>query len=450
MANNTKTGFKVPLALQYFITIQAGVYLGSSFVPDVVFGVVYIAFGICIIFFAFMGNLNKVLTLVPFFVYSEIYVRANVHFINYLFGPYILIVIFGLLLFKQGTTFTLRSSSFMFLFAFAIIDLVDCTRTNEPDFARLTTTNSFLLAIVALWAASNLFSVASFNTFLKYLKLAGVFLVGIVAAAHAGGHIDYVSHSASESTNGLAPVQISGYLGTTSILFFLSIVDQGERKNLILNLVIFVITTVLMILSFSRGGLYFLGAVIVIYLMFNWRNARNYSMLLLLVPIGIGIYSYVVSTTNGLIADRYAQEGASGRDQLVEVGFEIFKSDPVAGIGTGNFSKEIVKRGLYDVESGAHNEFIRAIAEHGILGLVTYWGFYISLFIEIMKRKGVVRQYSLYFFVLFCLILVHNGMKLDLQPIILILAIAIPPPQKLKKKPNKDIALLKPALPAGL
>ncbi len=441
----------MPLFLQYFITIQTGVYLGSSFVPDAIFGFAYITFAFVIIFFAFMGDIKKVLTLVPFFSYSEIYVRGSVHFINYLFGGYVVLAIFVILLIRQNTTFTLHSRSFAFLFAYAIIDLVDCTRTNEPDFARATTTYSFLLSMVALWSASNLFSVASFNTYLKNLKLAGVFLVGIVAAAHAGGHIDYVAHSSSESTNGLAPVQISAYLGTTAILFFLSIVDPTERKHLIVNLTIFVITTTLMVLSFSRGGVYFLAAIVVIYLIFNWRNARNYSMLLLLIPVGFGIYSYVLNTTNGLIADRYSQEGASGRDQLVAIGFKLFFSNPVAGIGTGNFSKEIVRLGLYDVESGAHNEFIRAIAEHGILGLVAYWGFYISLFIEIMNRKGAVRQYSLYFFTLFCLILVHNGMKLDLQPLILLLAIAIPPPSgSLKIKPSKQVAVLKPPLPTRI
>ncbi len=149
-------------------------------------------------------------------------------------------------------------------------------------------------------------------------------------------------------------------------------------------------------------------------------------MLVILIPIGFLIYNYVITTTNGRIAERYEQQGASGRDELVQVGWTIFLSDPVAGIGTGNFSKEIVKRQLYTVESGAHNEFVRAAAEHGILGIVTYWGFYVALFAEVMMRKGVARSFSLFFFVLFCLIIVHNGMKISVQPMLLLFVVAVP------------------------
>lgn len=177
-------------------------------------------------------------------------------------------------------------------------------------------------------------------------------------------------------------------------------------------------------------------AVVILYFAFNWKKAGNYVMLLLLIPIGFLIYNYVITTTNGLIAERYGQQGSSGRDKLVEIGLEIFKSDPVAGIGTGNFSKEIVKRQLFSVESGAHNEFIRAAAEHGVLGIVTYWGFYLALFIEVMLRKGVARSFSLYFFVLFCLIIVHNGMKISVQPLLLLFVVSVPVVSKITDKKN--------------
>ena len=77
-------------------------------------------------------------------------------------------------------------------------------------------------------------------------------------------------------------------------------------------------------------------------------------------------------------------------------------------------------------ESTAHNEFIRAIAEHGIFGFITYWGFFMVMFLTILARKEPNRQYSLYFYTLFCLILVHNGLKISVQPLLLVLMVANP------------------------
>lgn len=162
------------------------------------------------------------------------------------------------------------------------------------------------------------------------------------------------------------------------------------------------------------------------YFWFNRSEVKNYFLLLLLVPISFTIYIYLYEQTNGLLIQRYEQEGASGREELIKAGWTIFLEEPLAGVGLGNFHHEIVKRDLYEQEAGAHNEFIRVAAEDGLLGIVTYWGFFISLFFEILRRSKVQRDYGLYFMILFCLIVVHNGLKISIQPILLLLAVTTP------------------------
>jgi len=103
-------------------------------------------------------------------------------------------------------------------------------------------------------------------------------------------------------------------------------------------------------------------------------------MLLMLIPVGLFIYFYVAKATNGLIEQRYGQQGSSGRDLLIEAGWKLFTENPVTGIGTGNFNSVVYENKLYFGESGAHDEFIRVAAEHGILGILAYWGFFIFLF----------------------------------------------------------------------
>src|SRR5436305_15341281 len=130
--------------------------------------------------------------------------------------------------------------------------------------------------------------------------------------------------------------------------------NQVERKNLFVNIIMLAIATTIMLLSFSRGGLYFFGIIVGLYFIFNANKKSNYFFLLLLIPIGILIYYFVSNTTNGLIEQRYGSTGASGRDIIVEIGLKIFSQNPVTGIGTGNFNTEITNLHLYDVESGAH------------------------------------------------------------------------------------------------
>jgi O-antigen ligase len=117
----------------------------------------------------------------------------------------------------------------------------------------------------------------------------------------------------------------------------------------------------------------------------------------------------------------------------------LFEQDPIAGVGTANYNTEIVKRGFYSGESGAHNEFIRVAAEHGIIGIVTYWGFYVVLIYEILRRRKIQREYALYFLVVFCLITVHNGLKISIQPLILMLVVATPSYLVVKRKKNVQL-----------
>jgi len=194
-----------------------------------------------------------------------------------------------------------------------------------------------------------------------------------------------------------------------------------------------------MLLSFSRGGLYFIGVIMVLYFFFNRTRVKSYFLLLILIPVVILVYFYVTSATNGLIVHRYEQEGSSGRDQLVKAGWNLFISQPLAGVGTGNFNQEIKGENLYGVEAGAHNEFMRAAAEHGVLGIISYWGFFVFLFFEILGRRKIQKEFAIYFLVFFCMICVHNGLKISLQPLLLMVAIATPSLVRVRKKSNVPI-----------
>jgi O-antigen ligase len=202
--------------------------------------------------------------------------------------------------------------------------------------------------------------------------------------------------------------------------------NPEELKNRWVNVGVLGLSATVMVLTFSRGGLYFLCAVIALYIYYNRSNLGQYAKFLILLPIAYIIYNYVVSSTGGMIIERYEQEGTSNRDLLIIAGYILFLQEPLLGVGTGNYNTEIVKRNLFPVESGPHNEFVRAAAEHGILGVIFYWGFFLVLYITILRRRQPQKQFAVYFYALFCLISIHNGLKIGIQPLLMMIAVGTP------------------------
>ncbi len=432
------------IAVYYAVAAIVGLLIGLNRGFGIIIGIGEVIAGLVCFYYALQNNVTKVFTIFPYLIYSEIYVRAYVRIVPYLFLPYLIIAVFLVLFLKKGTLLKFHSRGFFLMVLFTIIEIADMFRSDDADTARFYVISTIELTVVILYASFNFLPAKVINTFFKHLKIASIYLAGIVLAAHLTGHIYYGTTSNSNSTNGLAPVQISGYLGFSCILFFFSVMDEAERKEIIINIILLSLTTILMILSFSRGGLYFLGIIMILYYFFNRTKKSSYFSFIILVPLAIFIYWYVSNITHGAIQERYAEPGASGRDVLIEIGFKLFNSNPLAGVGTGNFNTEILKEGLYDQESGAHNEFVRVAAEHGILGIITYWGFYIVLFFEILGRTKFKREYAIYFIVFFCLVIVHNGLKIAIQPFIMLLAVATPSLIKVKnKKQNSEVHFTK-------
>ncbi len=410
---------------QYSMAMGAGLFIGFGYYPTLL-SVMYIGLAFLCIFFTFTGNRRLTFSLLPYLAYSEIVVKGTAHSMPYLFAPYAMMAVFVIMIVQQLPILSFHSRAFIFMVIFAIIEYINTVRADDPYYAKFLLVQSSLLAFVGIWSSSNILTAKMIQRFLYHIKVAGVYLCGVVAAAHVRGNIIYDTNSSSTSTNGLAPVQISGYLGWVSILFFLSIVNAEERRDRTVNVILFCISTTLMVLSFSRGGAYFLAAIMLLYFMFNSKKMSSYYLLFLFIPLTYIVYTYTNTTTGGLIIERYQEEGTSGRDELVQAGIALFERNLLTGVGTGNFVTEIKKQGLYSEESGAHNEFVRAAAEHGIMGITTYVLFYVFLLYEILIRKKIQREYGLYFFILFCLILVHNGLKISIQPLLLMLVIATP------------------------
>lgn len=404
-----------------------GLLIGLKILPEILMVFVEIIALLVCLYAAFNNNVNKFFTYIPFAIYAEIFVRDRYeNLVPYLTLQYFYILVFTIFIINNIRSTTPHSRIFVFLLIFFLFEFFNGLSPDRPKLLRSILINSSSLILASVWACYLRLTPQTINKFIASVKIAGLGLVGIVIVAQLTGKIDYGNFSSSEASNGLAPVQLSGYLSFVSVLMFFSVMSAQEKKQRLIYIISFAVTTGVMILTFSRGGLYFLGAIIATYLFFHRKNLGNYFKFLLMVPLGIIIYNIAIERTEGALLRRYGNKESSNRDVLVQAGFELFAKYPLLGVGTSNFGTAIVREKLFSQESTAHNEFVRAIAEHGIFGLVTYWGFFISLFIIIYNRKGVNREFSVYFIMLFSFILIHNGLKISLQQILFIMAIANP------------------------
>ena len=422
------------LIIKYAFAFATGIFMGFRFIPNAVVSFLYLG---GILLCAWLGIQKKMMqffTLLPFICYTEPYMRGYIPSIPYLSIQYMYIVVFMILILRGIKNNKPHSYAFALLIIYAILEFMQGLFPDDPHLIRPSLINSLSLIVVITWASMNKLSPALIHRLLTFIKIASIYLAGIVLVAHIKGGISYNSASNVESSNGLAPVQLSGYLGLGSILLLFSFMNPEESKYRIINIVLFIICTTVMVLTFSRGGLYFIAIITLIYFYFHKASFTSYFKFIFFIPVGWVIYDFVVQETGGAIVKRYEKKGSSNRDVLVVAGFKLFLDEPLLGVGTSNYATQVVKRGYFFEVSTAHNEFVRAIAEHGLFGFFTYWLFFILMFKNIWSRAGPNKEFSVYFFALFCLIIVHNGLKISIQHLLMMMAVANPNVSYVKRK----------------
>jgi O-antigen ligase len=416
--------------LHYIIFGLIGIIIGFELVPAIILGSIIIAFSIFILWqFSYKDVFYPIVNL-PFLLLLEPYTRTYLTSMPYLFLQYLIIlsvVVFQINKFKKNRKVYTWFTFFMVVICFEIFNT---TRTIDSNYTRSVVINSLaLLSYIILGLQVNLNN-GELKKLFKNISLAGFMLTGIVAAAHFKGEINYGSASNFESSNGMGPVQLSFYLSFCLVVTYLYFLKFNNSSNKILFYSIIAVQCVTMVLTFSRGGLYFFAVVIAlvnIESIINFRISLSYIFgLFLLLSISFYVYNFTRTVTGGAIIERYQQEGTSNRDVLVDVGIEIFKDNPIIGIGTGNFNMIAADSKYFGKKSGAHNEFIRILAEHGFLAITCYVLFFSSLFFRILKYRVKIP----YVIIPILMILafnfgsIHNGLKLSLQSFSLFMAVS--------------------------
>src|SRR5690348_15541631 len=111
----------------YCLATAVGVLVGLRISPSF-FAVPYMMLGVLCIYFTFQNEVNKMLCLLPYLIYSEIFMRAYVLEVPYLFLQYLFIIIFTLLILRRAGKVKVYSRVFIFLFLFILVELINSSR----------------------------------------------------------------------------------------------------------------------------------------------------------------------------------------------------------------------------------------------------------------------------------------------------------------------------------
>ena len=99
------------------------------------------------------------------------------------------------------------------------------------------------------------------------------------------------------------------------------------------------------------------------------RGSRLRTLLIAVAAV-IGIvtvFSAANDFTGNWLDTRYSDSQTAGRSTIAEMDLAVFGSHPITGVGTGRAPEFRTQDRLG--EAGAHTEFTRLLAEHGVFGI---------------------------------------------------------------------------------
>ncbi len=197
------------------------------------------------------------------------------------------------------------------------------------------------------------------------VSMATLALVGLSRASS----LSFVDESNRAASGGFGPNQVSAIFGLAAFLGFLVVIDRavpiGHRVLMVALTLLFAGQSVL---TFSRGGGVTAAAAAVVALGLLWwgAGARRGTVIAAVVMLLLGgylLWPRLDAFTGGKLSERFHDLSTSGREGIVRDDIRIWLDHPIFGVGPGG------ARLHRENDLGAHTEYSRLVAEHGIFGL---------------------------------------------------------------------------------
>ncbi|MGO8930989.1 MAG: O-antigen ligase family protein [Limisphaerales bacterium] len=259
------------------------------------------------------------------------------------------------------------------------------------DFISFYLSGPFCMAVCALFFSQLELDSARLQRLISWL----VFPVASIAAAALFGlgtseSIEFGTNSNFAASGGFGPNQVSAILGLGAlylVLMALSLrLGRGLRLATVLMAVWFCAQAAL---SFSRSGIYLLGASLLAATPFlslrRLLHPLTVAAACLAIIAGVGAWTYLERFTGGKLGERFAALDLTGRDRIARQDLDLWQRNILFGAGIGMSGLE------RDESAGgriaAHTEYTRLLAEHGLLGIFALLLLLAAAALNVLRRR---------------------------------------------------------------
>ena len=254
------------------------------------------------------------------------------------------------------------------------------------------------LFISFIYFRGRIFSAANISNVFKSLMLPIISLLGLIfVRAPSMQDLTFSSEANFEMSAGFGPNQVSTLLGVSLIIVSLARMFNLKIFPRTLYDYVFLSTSLgVALLTFARGGV--IAPIIAVAFSYFVTKGVKYKIqgkgILYISLVVLGLYYFSSNFTKGMLDARYAslftyvnpQEASlSGRVKIMALDLEIFRDNFLMGVGPGA-ARDLRWRYGYGTVVGAHSEFTRMLAEHGLFGLISLLSILILSYREYRKR----------------------------------------------------------------
>lgn len=258
-----------------------------------------------------------------------------------------------------------------------------------------STISGYFSGIISLYAISKAFDGISIN--LNDLKnIVKYFFIGMLPTSlfliKNLLNISMLKFTTNSSYDfaGYGPIHVSTSLSFLIALLFITNYFFSLWKTKKIIYLICVMYLVLMILTFSRSGLFIL-VITLGSLFLTYKKMKN---IILPLAFFITLFYFVLfptlnSATYGALEQRYSEITPGSRLELIISDLTIWSNNPIVGVGLGLARKHRDSNLVNSYIAGAksHTEYTRFLAEQGILGL-----FCIFILFKIYKKRLMIKN----------------------------------------------------------
>ncbi|MFM8320105.1 MAG: O-antigen ligase family protein, partial [Chloroflexota bacterium] len=178
-----------------------------------------------------------------------------------------------------------------------------------------------------------------------------------------------ISGESNYATSGwIGPNQMAAAMALGAMVaIYYALVEQRSRVIRLGMVSMAVWLFVQSMFTFSRGGVYNTSLALLLASFFLLRDRRSRWTLLAVgtASILLGyflIFPWFDNLSGGALAERFQSTDSTGRYEIAQADWYVFKTHPVLGVGPGQSN---AYHALFYRRASAHTEYTRLLAEHG-------------------------------------------------------------------------------------